>query len=323
MNKGGNGNDTNQAADRGGETVRRRIGRRAGQRLLPALCLSICLLTGCSLAREEVPAREEDRLAGFLITEQHLHSGTPELKMGPDGKVAFVEEDVKIPGIVLYDQSGRPDGVAFEGIEGYALCDLKVWEEESGIYAGYIMGDEIFSDVHWVSGDTDSAEATVYVEQGRSGCYYFNPIYQTTAGEVYLLPGTGLASGTGMSGETMSHSMSWERTFRKGEEEKKEGSSYTLHITYADLPGAQELLFYREDGSILGSMGNEELTELWAAELWELKVPPEAAWLVLEQEESGGETGRTFCNRGEGRLEFLESGENGYLVKRSVNLQWE
>lgn len=314
MNKTGNERSAGKAV---------RGGHRPGWRPALALGLWACLLTGCSLAREEIPAREEDRLAGFLLTEQYLRVGTPELKMGADGKVTIVDKEERIPGTLSYDKYG-PDGVVFDGIEGYVICDLKVREEESGSFAHYGIGDDIFSDVHWVSGDTESVETTVYVEEGGITGFYFNPIYQTPEGEVYLLPGTGLASGTRTEGETMSHSLSWERTFREGDEErKKEGSSFTVHITYAKRPAGQTLLFFREDGSLIGSMDGEELAEIWAEESWELRVPAEAAWLILEQEKESGETARTFCNRGDGKLEFLQSGENGYLIKRLVSLQWE
>lgn len=322
MNKTENGEWANKAAQRS----RRRSGRRGAVAF--ALSLLACFSTGCSLALEEVSAQEEDRLAGILITEQYLHKGMPELKLEPGGKVTFAEQDERIFGTLVYDQYG-PDGVIFEGIEGYLICDLKMREEESGSYTAYAIADDIFSDGYWASestdsGNTESVEATVYVEQGGIGSFYFNPIYQTSAGEVYLLPGSGLTSGTRTDGESMSHNMSWERTLRKGDEEKKgESTGFTIHITYADWPVAQKLLFFREDGTVLGSMSGEELAKIWNAGLWELQIPAQTAWLVLEQEESGGETVRTFCNRGDEKLEFLQKGGNGYLIKQSVSLYWE
>ena len=63
------------------------------------VCLAGVLLAGaaavggCSLAREELPAKEDDKLVGIYVTKEYLRGELPELEISQSGEVQFVQEE--------------------------------------------------------------------------------------------------------------------------------------------------------------------------------------------------------------------------------------
>ncbi|MCM1192087.1 MAG: hypothetical protein NC123_12515 [Butyrivibrio sp.] len=310
--------------------------------LVPVLAAG--LLTGCRLAREEAETQDpaEDRLVGVFVTEEHLDTGMSEVTIGPDGEVSLVENKEGIAGRIVSDENGwqtivfdraghtEADGTEAEdtGIKGFGIYNIRVWEEGQEHYTYYGIADDLFSDVYWAVNSSDltesnKVEATVYVEPEGPEGLYFNPVYQTSQGDIYLQPGNGLfgsASSEGMSG---THTMSWKRNIAQDGQEAVEESSYAISITCAARPTAYRLLFMGEDSSVTGVMTGDELAEMWEQGQWELSVPRGTAYLVLEQERDGGDALRTLCNRGEASMEFLRSAGGGYLVKQQIQIIWK
>lgn len=70
-------------------------------------------------------------------------------------------------------------------------------------------------------------------------------------------------------------------------------------------------------------MTGEELLKTVENGQWELRIPDETAYLILEQENERGEITRIFCDRGEESLEFLQSLGGGILAKQQMSLCWE
>lgn len=320
--KTGNGGHAGNRTGRAGKDMRRLCAA-------PALALSVCLLPGCRLAREEVQAQrpEEDRLVGLFLTEQHLDRGTPELTVSPGGEVSFVENREEIAGTLTFDEGG-PKDIVFDGMEGYGIYDLGVWNEEQGGYTWYAIADDIFSDGYWSTdvsdtSETNAVEVTVYVEPDGPGTFYFNPVYQTAGGDVYMLPGTGLSCVGDVYGASSTHTVSQEWKVSKDGQERVMRSSFDICITYVKQTASYRLLFMDRDSNVTDMMTGEELAEIWNAGQWELTVPAETAYLVLEQEKEGGDVQRTLCNRGEESLEFLRSAGGGYLMKQQMGVIWE
>lgn len=294
-----------------------------------ALGLSVCLLTGCRLAREEMQAQcpEEDRLVGLFLTEQYLDRGTPELTVSPGGEISFAGNREGIAGTLIFDEGG-PKDIVFDGIEGYGVYDISVWNEEQGSYTSYAIADDIFSDGYWAvnvndTSETNAAEVTVYVEPGGPDTFYFNPVYQTAGGDVYLLPGTGLSCAGDVYGASSTHTVSQEWKISENGQETVRSSSFDVCIIHVKQTVSYRLLFMDGDSNVADIMTGEELAELWDAGQWEITVPAGTAYLVLEQEEEGGDVQRTLCNRGETSMEFLQSAGGGYLVKQQMSMIWE
>lgn len=323
------------------------IGRKnSGKRLCVVLtwAIAVSLLTGCRLAREEAETqrREEDRLVGVFVTEEHLDTGGPEVTINSRGELSFVENKEGIPGRIVPDENGWQK-IIFESLEnvgsgdsesesteikGFGIYDIRVWEEGQEHYTLHGIMDGIFSDVYWATNGGDNfnsntVEATIYVEPGGPEGFYFNPVYQTARGDIYMQPGNGLFSSERSEGMSETHTMSWKGSIVLNGQETAEESSFAINITCAVRPTAYRLLLMGEDSQIIKFVSGDELAEMWDNEQWELSVPAETAYLILEQEKDGGETGRVFCNKGEKSLEFLRSAGGGYLEKRLMSIIWE
>ena len=299
---------------RGQRRLRRKLGGAA------VTVMSACLLTGCRLALEEAPLQDqgEDMLVGVFVTEEYLSVGIPEPVIGADGEVSFAENEERIPGTLVFDGE-VPNRVVFDGIEGCGIYSLQLWDEDLQINTSSFVADDIFSDVSLASGDRESLEATIYVGLDGPGSFYSNPVYQTPEGDVYMQPGTGLTltgSDTRTDGASMSQKLSWERKVEQDGQETVTGASFTIHITFVDRSAACRILLMDEDNGIAGVMTGEELG-------WELKVPAEAAYLILEQEKSNGDIVRSVRSRGEESLELMRSLGNGFLTKQEITLVWE
>lgn len=305
--------------------------KNSGKRLraVPALALSACLLTGCRLAREEAQVQDsaEDRLVGVFVTEEYLNVGTPELTVNSGGEISFVENREGIEGTLIFDEHG-PKDIIFDGIEGYGIYDIEVWNEEQGFYTSYAIADDVFSDGYWATTGNDTSEAnevevTVYVDQGGPAGLYFNPVYQTARGDVYMQPGTGLSWAEGVWGASSTYTMSQEWKASKNGQETAVKSSFNIHIVCADGTVLYNLLLMGEDNRVTEVITGDELVKMWEAGQWELAVPTETAYLILEQESGSGDTRRIICNRGEASLEFLQNADSGYMAKRQMNILWK
>ena len=185
------------------------------------VCLAGVLLAGaaavggCSLAREELPAKEDDKLVGIYVTKEYLRGELPELEISQSGEVQFVQEEVRIPGEILWNEGeeGRSlSGISFEGAEGFGIYSIDLWNEDQQSLTGYSFQEEIFQELHLTTGDgTVSMEAAIYVEETDGvGKFYMNPVYQTSDGEIYLMPGSSL-SAVMTDGMSMSQTLSWEK----------------------------------------------------------------------------------------------------------------
>lgn len=319
MERSGKGEGIIKTADR-----RVRRGNRIKQCIVLITALSAAVLSGCSLAQEEAGAQnpQEDRLVGVFVTTQHPDNGVPEMVMRPDGKIVIKENREGIPGRLIFEETSLQD-VVFEGMDGYGIYSIQVQDENLGGNCFYGISDDVFSDIYWETGDKDLIETTIYVSREGPDCFYFNPVYQTEQGDIYLQPGNGVAYAEKTEGASFTHTLSWDRKVTGKDQESVTGSSFTVHITFAELPAAYRLLFFQEDNSADKVLTGKELLSMEESGQWELKIPEETAYLILEQESGQGEITRTLCNRGDGSLEFLKSLGGGILVKQQIGLLWE
>lgn len=301
----------------------RRIHRKKFWRVT-VLTVMVSMLTGCNLALEEAEAQEEDILVGIFLTNEYLDVGVPELEVNSRGEITFKENTEGIPGKLISDEYG-PTGIVFEGIEGYGIYSMQMWDEDLQIDVSYVFQDDIFSDVCWtVVNYMNSADATVYVGEDGDSKFYFNPVYRTPQGEVYLQPGNGMSLvGYRVAGASTAHTLSWEETRKEGEEETKKGSSFTVHVTVASDSCNSQILFMDKENRIIEVMAEEELEDLWKEGQWGLEIPSGTAYLLLEQEDNQGNTKYTAYSKGEDSLKIMRSLEKGYLVNQSMDLIWK
>ncbi len=299
--------------------------KRTHTTFFAALAAAVFALSGCSLALEEAKQEGQDKLAGFFLTEEHINLGAPDIEVNRRGEIVIKDREERIYGTI-----GPDDTVRFDGLEGIGLYTLRTGREGESHEVHIYTGDDAFSDCYFSSGaEGDSTEATVYVTQGGGPQgFYFNPVYQTQEGEIYVVPGSGLFSGSGAEeGMSMSHTVSAETKEVLNGEEKKTTDSYTLHITWALRPRRTEILFLDQENRVIGKVAQEQVEELLAGEgACQVSAPREAAYLILEQALEGTEAeriSRSICSRGEEELELMCDAGDGWLVKRQLSVVWE
>lgn len=315
--KGGMGNGVRCGSRKGEGGLRGRMYTVLG------LMFSVVFLTGCRLALEEPGTRkaEDDRLAGVFVTERHIDSGTPEIKRNRKGEASAAENREEIRGRLVATGSGGPD-IAFEGIEGYGIYHgIRVQEAQDG-GASHSFADELFSDLFYQEGDANRVEATIYVSAEGSDTFYFNPVYQTVQGDLYMLPGSGLTTDR-TEGTVSTHTLRQERKITADGKETVESEEFIIHIACAERTASYRLLFMDAENNVLSVMTGEELLKTGEERQWELSIAPETAYLILERAKSSGEVERTICSRGEERLEFLRYLGDGYLVRQQACIVWE
>ena len=205
--------------------------------ILVAVCfiLVLCALAGCQLAKESAGLSEyEDRLVGVFITMEHLDLFDFEGYLN-DNLNSSQGGEIDIGGRGMQKYQGRiyaaliprastneettgetvlTHEYVFEGLKGMQFCvpTIQAAEKENSYIA--TMSDPAVSDVHtslFIGDDENSVslEGTIYVSSSkRDHIYFFNPVYQSSDGSVYLVSG----DSHGFSGEGYGESSAFSQT---------------------------------------------------------------------------------------------------------------
>ena len=296
--------------------------------VLVGLTTAAGLLGGCSLAKEELQAKGEDKLVGVFLTNTYVDTGTAELEVNWKGEVSFREEAGRIPGEVLWnrdtDQVNRPSGVVFEGVEGYGIYSMEVPNESSEYGMGYSFQDDIFTELYMaVTDEGESMEVTVYVEKAGPINFYMNPVYQTPQGEIYMQQGSAVSCDSWSEGLSMSQTISTECTQNRNGEETKEKVSFTVHVTCAEKEEMASLVCMNSENNVIDTISTENLRGMSSEEKAEFQVPAGTAYLIVQRQNESGEIVRTVCNRGEEFVSLMCSMGDGYLMPGGLTLVWE
>lgn len=315
------------------------------------LCLFIligCFLTGCQLAKEEGSAGSyEDRLVGVFVTTEYLdlfdfggylEDNVRSLPDGPGGEIVLDGAGEKYQGRlyaeltkeILTDKvSGHQverEEYDFPGVEGIAYYSLRV--PDTAEREGYITSgsDEGISDGHTSlhssdEGNSVSLEGTVYVSLGSGRTYYFNPMYQSADGRVYVTSGSGMSSGGDQSeGGAFTQTMKADYTMTENGRTMKDSISVQLSIRMMYPPEEIAILQMGEDGAVVsrGEYGPGEMPE---------RIIPEkdTAYFIVETKKRDA-SGRIFKDRAiydrdEEYLETFFCREDGTCIKKQVPIE--
>ena len=96
-------------------------------------------------------------------------------------------------------------------------------------------------------------KGTIYVSTSKgSNVFYYNPVYQTAAGEVYLMSGEGMSlGGESSTGMSSSHSLKEEQTVTIDGESETISSNIEVSTCIMDTPISTSILQFGEDGNII------------------------------------------------------------------------
>ncbi len=311
-------------------------------------------LVGCQLARPDGEVSEtgkgvnEDRLVGVYVTREHLHLFDMEGYLRDNlGQVMKDENHVIQDGAAyegrLYaelvtqtstDEDGRThehQEYVFADLEGMGLYSVFIDAEEGGYHTS-LSGDGI-SDVHVGyhtkdDGEDISLEGVIYVaararsvQQGDT-VFYFNPVYQSADGQVYLMSGSGLGSmSVSSAGTSMSHEMNGTVTIKIDGEEKIYGCD--VNVTIESVYAPEKMIVHQMSAKNIVLTKTEYIPGQLPDSL---EVEPETAYLLVEtwQEDEAGQwiVERSICQSDEKTLSVLYDRGDGICQEDTLSIEW-
>lgn len=277
------------------------------------LTIIMVMLTGCQLAQEDVgeEAVVPDRLVGVYITDEYLDlfdmegylqdnwNGEEELTIEDGGEYAGRIYAEKVTRTTSEGYSWT--SYEFSDVEGILLAEFLITPEDGTEENSYWSSDvgEGLNEVHSSlsttdTGDNIGVEATMYLSSlSVERIYYFNPVYQTGDGEVYLMQGSGCNYNPEIGG-AFAHSISETRTVTEDDVTTEE--STTVKITMDMVEVAKKVILIQMDEN------HQELARIEAVPGGmpeELTVETDCAYILVEQIQADGTVIRNICQEDE------------------------
>lgn len=313
-----------------------------GKRLF-ALFLAAILLAGCQLAEPETETKGYDRLVGVFVTREHLNLFDMESYLQDNtGKLAHggaltVEDSSqynrRVYAVLVEEEWTDEEGNShssctyeFPDLEGQLFSDFWI-EKGTESYWSNDAG-EWFSEIHngYNHGDHESIglemEATIYVSpEMEEILFFYNPVYQTPEGEVYLVEGQG-SSCQFFQGSSMIHTLSDEKTTTVDGVQRRDWTD--IQVKVACIRPAERIVlnFMDENNQVFSTLEytGEEIPA-------EISAPEGATYVICEvyrQDESGEETlVRQITDPDGEAIEVYREVEHGICRKTTLDVLWQ
>lgn len=271
------------------------------------LCLLLAaaltaLTAGCSLARPEREAAQEERWIGFYVVYSppgiyDTFSSNPNLvEMGTESLDAGKYGSLTIPREVLLGEEDPDTGdIVFPGLAGYSLF-LRHIQEDSGyvtaVQSDMSPGEEGTAVASSDEGVAESADGLIWwgppldapadwdPNEDGYGIWHAYRVFETADGQVYL-DGTGNSYGAG--GSDMGFSSDAAYTYTENGETRKDSISVSVSVKYTPRLTALRVVEFDGDNSVVKTTALP-LTE----ELPLLTLESDTAFLVVEEESADG-----------------------------------
>lgn len=311
--------------------------------------LTITLLSGCSLAKEDAGEEVQvntDRLVGTFVTteylslfdmEAYLNDHADELVSGvasgdiSDGEIIDgTSYNERIYATVDKHDSTDPSDweISFGDIEGICFFSAKWQNEGEEPFTMITGGDEICDVTQHLNvtdeGETVALEGTMYALVGEDVdevTFFLNPVYQTETGEIYVTAGMG-HSMTGDIGGSFSIKLDEETTITENGESKVYGGAVELTIEILDSAPAKVRIYYMDND--LGILHTEEYA---AGEVpYSIYAVEGTTCVVVETEWTDGEITREMYGPEEGENTYVEifyKISDVTLGKQNTEVIWE
>jgi hypothetical protein len=237
--------------------------------------LMIIALSGCQLAIEDAGANVvEDKLVGVFITTEHLDLFDMEGYLNDNlsgfggGSINLGEKTEKYQGRIYAELAAKAltseeTGETFE-IEEYVfpidgISYFSATVPAKGNQDSYFtsISDPAISDGHVDYKEDDGSDSitltgTIYVSTtGAERNFFFNPVYQSADGSVYLTAGTGMTAPMDDEGVSMSTTMDSTTTATENGETKTDSISITLSVSTMFAPEKIVILQMGADNAVL------------------------------------------------------------------------
>ena len=228
------------------------------------LAFSLTFLWGCQLAVPEgaPESTEPDLLIGVYITTEYLDLLDAESWYAENFGKLDLSNSLTSGDMNEHRLLGEvsEDGLIFTGVTGMALAHIFTKPENTSDESGYwsTVADIGINHIHSTYNSTDNADdfeikGNIYFSQDAGDMiFYFNPIYQTAAGQIYLVSGQGMHMSGALGGEM---SQKTEMSSTMGPE--NDGSSYSaafdVTVRSVEVPKLVTLIHMSSKHSVLSS----------------------------------------------------------------------
>lgn len=215
---------------------------------------------------------------------------------------------------------------AFKGIEGMSFFAPKMMSS-SGSYRSQVV-DEAFSDVHThynVSdeGDSISLKGTIYITSDANfDALYFNPVYQSDSGEVYVVSGDAIVGLDGfIPGASLSTTLNETRTKTIGDSEVSDTAEVEVTVSYIDKPTGIAILQFDGNDQLLSRL------EYSPGSLPDTFTMQSGVQYVVVETKTAPEdplpsVTREIFQRSDEILELFFCRDDGLCVKQSCDVNW-
>ncbi len=284
---------------------------------------------------------DADRLIGVLITNEYLDLLDEEQFLNDhmglllEGGQISEAETAKYQGRLYADLKETPHTdeetgeffvgkeYVFDGVDGIRLIAPRI-TDEAGSYSGNTV-DEGISDasVSFLSTDTGehiSLKGTIYVASGSGlDCFYFNPVYQSPDGQVYVVSGHGV-----FWDSSEIPGASWTTKLSENREASTDDGAGSSSGTEVEV--TVQLVGSPERTALLQFGGGHELlvkTDYQPGALPErLDILPDTAYILLETTSIEG-VSRTLFQRADAYAYAFYCRDDGVCIKQSCQLGWD
>ena len=286
-----------------------------------------------------------DMLIGVFITEEYLDlfdfeeyfqnnknkvkSGVvinPSDKIPYEGKIYATLVDVPYTN----PETGKTSTIqkyVFDDIEGIAFFTARYTDKDGMEYWG-VDGDEAISDVHTSYNRTDAGfsienKGTIYVDLSKnSNMFYYNPVYQTATGEVYLMSGTGRSDSGDLLGVSRTITLEEEQTITINGKTETNGSSIAITTCFMDPPLSTSLLQFDKNHKIISK-------EEYKANDFPSKITTDSdtEYIIVEtrmkSKDDNATVSRKLFQQNDKMLFTFTCREDGICIKQYTSIVWK
>ena len=262
------------------------------------------------------PNQDPGQLIGVLITRAPLD---------------FEEETPSASGRLSSYQTDTARNYEFENVEGIRFF-APMRQGTDGSYRDTVADTAIADQNLEIRasdlGESLNLEGTLYLSTRQNqGNFYFYPVYQTAAGEVYAAPGDGVQPGVEKeTGNTARYEIRQTRSSSSANSSSTGSAQLEdlvqIHLCYLDEPSGLSLLHFDGEHRLLSQ------TELEPGKLPESFTPlPETRYLILETAELSPDqletVSRTLYGPEEETLSAFYTREDGLCIRQECQINWE
>ncbi|RRD93529.1 hypothetical protein EII17_12400 [Clostridiales bacterium COT073_COT-073] len=298
-----------------------------------------CLLglSACQLARPEKGESAGDQLIGVYISYDHI-SQAEEVKINAAGQITIEVDDEKsrLYAIKTEEIKETEDGQKYINYDFHfpEIAGIKmlatVLNDPLNHKARqiFVVKDQAVTEVNMeIKGEREKNEfvhlkGIVYQDADLEGKMLFvNPVFQTADGRVYLRSGKGFA----VYGDKLSGNFRQTTTLRNtavvddGNEKKEQETVIEMTIVL-EKPDEEIVIIQMDKNNEIIDRQNYSVQQM-SDKFW---PKPEAEYLLAVISKAGGiKTKPIIYTKAEEEFSYLRQGENGILIKESVEIQWE